>query len=892
MTRSPIDSPRLARLLLGWLVPRGEREFVVGDLEEAFQAQLEAGTTAEAARRRYWRDALSTVRSLAEERLEREALARRAKRQGDGVMKTMIRDARYGLRLLARRPGFAVVAILTLALGIGANTAIFTVAHAVLLRPLPYKDPDRLVTVYENNLSRGWASFTVSPANFLDWRAQNTSFSSLSAWVTRTYNYTGSAGPERLRVLAASAGLFESLGAKPAMGRLFDAAEFEPGKHFVVVLNHGFWQRALGGRENVLQQPIVLNGQTYTIVGVMQPGWRFSGRDIAVFMPYAFTADDHQARGGHYLNVLGRMKPGVSVEVAQTEMDGIAARLADAYPATNKGWGVVTTSLHEAAVGYVRPMLVVLLGVVGAVLLVACANLANMHLARANMRAREIAVRTAIGAGRGRVIRQLLTESLVLGVIGGALGLGLAYWGTTAFVATYPSLLPRSGDIGLSPIVLAFSAVLSIATAVVFGLAPALAASRADLSSALKAAGRGTSGPGRRWLRHALVVSEMAVAIMLLVGAGLLIKSFTRLAHVDPGFETADRLSVTTLLPTPKYEDAGRTIDFYDRAMARFRALPGVESVALTSTVPISGSDEIYSIEFEGRPPLPPGQGVSAIYYLVSPEYFSTMRIPLLKGRPFTDQDRPGASPVAIVNDAFVRRHFPGEDPIGQRIRIGRNTDIIREIVGVVGTVKHYGLTDSEQAQMYEPFRQHPKTAMSFVLKTGIDATSVGPAVRREIQAVDPDQPVASVGTLDRMVVDSAALPRVQMMLLGGFAGIALLLASVGLYGVMAYTVSQRTQEIGVRMALGAHQPAVLYMVLREAAALIVLGLVMGIAGAIVLGRALESTLQPMLFQVTPSDVTTLIAVPVILAFVGLLASLIPARRATQVDPIQVLRNG
>jgi putative ABC transport system permease protein len=499
-------------------------------------------------------------------------------------------------------------------------------------------------------------------------------------------------------------------------------------------------------------------------------------------------------------------------------------------------------------------------------------------------------VRTAIGAGRGRIVQQLLTESVVLAVVGGVLGLALAWWATSAFIAAYPNLVPRSADVRVSPTVLAFSAGLSIVTALLFGLAPAISASRTDLVDSLKAAGR-SGGGGRKWMRGALVVSEMALAVVLLVGAGLLIKSFSRLSHVNPGFETADRISARTILPNPKYADSGPKLDFYDRALERLRALPGVEAAALTSMLPISGSDEIYSIAFEGRPPLPPGQGVSAIYYVVSPDYFKTMSIPVLKGRAFTDADRDGTTRVGIVNQAFVDLHYPKEDPIGQRIRMGRNSNIVREIVGVVGNVRHYGLADTEQAQMYEPFRQFPSQAMTFVLKTAVEATTLAPAIRREIQGVDADQPVIAVTSLDQMVETSSALTRVQTLLLGVLAGIALLLASIGLYGVMAYSVSQRTQEIGVRMALGAHRPSVLLMILRQSFVLIALGLAIGIAGAIALGRALSSTLEPMLFQVTPSDVTTFVVVPVILAIVGILASLIPARRATLVDPIQALRN-
>jgi putative ABC transport system permease protein len=889
-------APRLARALMMLLLPRAEREFVIGDLEETLDARVAAGMSLRAARRWYWRAALTSVVSFNQpERFESPltpgALPRPPYRRGDGMIGNLMRDVRYGLRVLLTKPGFTLVAVITLALGIGANTAIFTVTHALLLKPLPYDRPEQLVILSENNLSRGWTSFSLSPANFLDWRQQSASFERLAAYGGRAFNYSGGGTPERLRGLAGTEGFLEILGGTPALGRGFRPEEFDAGRDTVVILNHGFWQRAYGGRQDVLEQAIILNGQPYTIVGVMHPNWRFGGRDVAVFTPRAFSADEKMARGGHYLSAIGRLKTGVTIDQARTELSGIATRLEAQYPATNTGWGAVATSLLEAAVGNVRPMLLILLGAVGLVLLVACANIANMHLARATVRAREMAIRTAIGAGRGRIVRQLLTESLLLGLIGGALGLALAYWGTSALIAAYPTLLPRSGDISVDVTVLTFTAGLSVLTAVLFGLAPAFAAARPDLNETLKEGGRSGSGPLRRWLRGALVVSEVALALVLLAGAGILLRSFSHLARVEPGFETDQRLSVTTILPRPKYNAEERQVAFYDQAVERLRAVPGVKAVALTSVVPISGSDEIYSIDFEGRPPLPAGQGVSAIYYLVSPGYFETMGIPLLKGRTFTDQDRSGAARVAIVSDLFVRRHYPNQDPIGQRIRIGRNSNIVREIVGVVGSVKHYGLNESAMAQMYEPFRQMPNTTMSFVLETSVDPGSLTAAVRQAIQHVDPEQPVANATALSTMLANSLAMPRVQALLLGVFAAIALLLAAVGLYGVMAYAVSQRTQEIGIRMALGAGRSSVLRMVLRQAFILTSTGLVIGLAGAIALGRVLATVLEPLLYQVKPADVTTLVVVPAVLATAALVATLIPARRATNVDPIQALRN-
>jgi putative ABC transport system permease protein len=887
--QEPPQPPRLAHALVFRLLPVREREFLLGDLEEAFQARAAGPGGVSAARRWYWRASLASLVALRRrDRAEWRPHVPRIK--GDSVMKNILRDVRQGARLLWRAPGFTILAVLTLALGIGANSAIFSVTYAILLKPLPYSQPEELALITENNLSRGWASFSVSPANFLDWRAQTSSFATLAAYGSRTFNYSGSGTPERLRSLAGTHGFLEMLDGTALHGRLFRPDEFEPGKDHVVVLSHGFWQRAFGGRTDVINQSMTLNGEPYIIVGVMHDRWKFSARDLSLFVPRSMAAGEQTARGAHYLGVAGRLKPGVAVETARTELTTLAARLESQYPDTNKGWSVNVTSLHDAVVGGFRPMLAVLLGAVGLVLLVACANLANMHLARATGRAREIAIRAAIGAGRLRIVQQLLTESLVLACAGGALGLLLAYWATSSFVAAYPTLLPRSGDIGVDPVVLMFTAGLCLATALAFGLAPAVGAARAEFNDMLKDGARAGAGRVRTIMRSGLVVTEVALALVLLAGAGILIRSFSQLAQVNPGFETDHRLSAFTILPQPKYEDPARIVDFFERVTADVAGAPGVQGVALASMVPIGGSDEIYSIEFEGRPPFPPGQGVSALYYSVSPDYFTLMGIPLLKGRAFTRSDRAGAPRVAMVSDTFVKLHFPNDDPIGKRIRIGRNGSIVREIVGVVGDVKHYALTDKPTAQVYEPFLQAPAAAMAMLVNTGNDPETFASTVRASVARIDPDQPVARIITLDQLLSDAGALPRVQAVLMASLGGIALLLAAVGLYGVMAYSVSQRTQEIGIRMTLGADRGTVMGMVLRQAALLTGLGLAIGLAGAVVLGRVLTTVLEPMLFDVKPTDGATLTAVAVVLAVVALVAAVIPARRATRIDPIQALR--
>ena len=881
------QSPRLARLLLARLVPAAEREFVIGDLEETFAAQIASGIDPARARQWYWRAALDIIRSF---RRDRPATVAIPMPKGDSMARTIWRDLKYSVRLLRMKPGFSAVAVLTLALGIGANTAIFTVTNAILLKPLPYSNPDELVVITENNLSRGWTSFSTAPANFQDWQTQSTAFSGIAAYGSRSFNYTGAGAPERLRALTGTQGFLEMLGGTPIRGRGFGPDDFQPGKGNVVILNHGFWQREFGGRDDVVNTTITLGGQPYTIVGVMNDRWRFSARDLSLFTPRVLTPDDLRQRGSHYLSVLGRIKPGVTVETARADLSTIASRLETAYPDTNKGWGVTVTPLREASIGNIGLMLGLLLGAVGLVLLIACANLANMHLARATGRAREMAIRAALGAGRWRIVLQLMTESLVLAIAGGVLGLLVAYWATSAFVSAYPTLLPRAADIHVDPAVLAFTGGLSVMTAILFGLAPALTASRTRFNETLKEGARG--GPVRRVMRHSLVVAEVALALVLLAGAGLLLKSFVKLGHVNPGFQTDHRFTALTLLPRPKYAEDARVLDFYERSAEGIRSIPTVEAVTMVSVVPISGTDEIYSIDsFEGRPPLPPGQGVSANYYLVGQRYFETMGIPLLQGRAFTTADRVGAPRVIIVNDVFVRKHYPNENPIGQRIRIGRNASIVREIVGVVGTVKQYGLTDEDAPQMYEPFAQMPSPNMTFVVKTTGDPGTIAAAVRQRIQQVDSDQPVAVTATLDQLVSDSTALPRVEATLMGSLGAIALALAAVGLYGVLAYSVSQRTHEIGIRMTLGAYRGQVLIMVLRQALVLTALGLAIGLAGAIALGHSLTSVLQPMLFQVEPIDAVTLTIVSITLVLVTVAAAMLPARRATKIDPIQALRS-
>jgi len=885
MTLVP-EPPRLARALLRLFLPPADLEYLLGDLEELHRKRIsESGRIR--AHLWYWREALSAFSALAPARRERlERIAEH--RKGDGVMITFWQDLRYGARMLARAPGFALLAIGALALGIGANTAVFSTVNAVLLRPLPFPDSHRVVLLHETNLGKGWSSFTVAPPNFLDWRSQARSFETMAAYVGRTFNFTGRELPEALRGFLVTEGFLETLGAAPFLGRAFAGEDFQPGRDQVALATHAFWQDSFGADPGAIGKSLMLNGKSYTLIGVLPQEFRFGGRGTAMFVPWAFGANERTARGGHYCSVVAKLRAGVFADQAQQEMSGIAAGLEQSYPDSNKGWGILVRRMQDVVVpGATRRMLLILLGAVGFVLVIACANVANMLLARALQRGREIAVRAALGASRGRIVRQLLTESFLLAAIGAIAGVVLAHWGTRSLLAANPGVLPRASDVRVDLTVLAFSSVVAVVTGLVFGLAPSLWATRSDLHETLKEGGRsGTSGVLRQRLRGLLVVAELALALMLLVGAGLLLRSFARLQNVHPGFDSRSTLTLAAVLPRAKYSEPSRVVGFFEAARERLASLPGVESAALTSIVPLSGGDELYSIEFEGRARVPGADNPSALYFVVSPGYFRTMRIPLRAGRDFDPRDRDGALRVAVISESFAQRHFRGENPIGQRIRIGRNSRIIREIVGVVGDVKLYGLEDRSTPQVYEPFAQFPEGGMNFVLRTSVDPLSLGAAARKQVQAIDPDQPVTALQSLDGILADSVALPRFRTLLLGVFAAVALLLAAVGLYGVMSYSVVQRRQEIGIRMALGAGRSTVLGLVLRQAMALAACGVALGVAGAFPLSKVTET----LLFEVEPRDLPTFAAVPAALLLVALAAAIIPAWRATRVDPIEALR--
>jgi len=801
------------------------------------------------------------------------------------MMAGLFQDLRYGARTLMKNPAFTLAAVLTLALGIGANTAIFSVVNAVLLRPLPYEDPERLVMIYETNLAKGWPQFSVSPPNFADWSEQSRVFDGMTGFRGAAFNLTGVAEPERISGMFVSKRFFGMVGVRPLLGRTFTPDEDEPGKENRAVLAYGLWQRRFGGDLGIVGKPLTLNGDAYTVVGVMPAGFALP-RDTEIWAPLSFRPGEMKQRGSHYMSVLARLKPGVTLETAQTEMSAIAGRLEKEYPDSNSGWGARVVPLLEQAVAGIRPALLTLLGAVGFVLLIACANVANLLLARAEARRREMAVRAALGAGRPRLIRQLLTECVLLALVGGGLGLLLAVWGIDALRALEPADLPRLKEIRVDLAVLGFTAAASLVTGLIFGLAPAIQISRTDLNVTLREGERGSGGSSRGRVRGALVVAEIALALVLLIGAGLHLRSLHELQGVDPGFDTANLLTMRVSLPGSKYSAGAQGVSFYRQALERLDGLPGVRSAAAVSSLPLSDYDLIFTFHVEGRPPLPPSEQVSADWHAVSRDYFRTMGIPLVRGRFFTERDDASAPRVAIINETMARRTWPGEDPIGRRISIGIGPEALREVVGVVKDVKQSGLDADIAMQVYEPYPQQAWQSMFFVLRAESVPEDLSASARRAILDVDKDQPVFGIRTMDQILSGATAQRRFNMLLLCLFAAVALALAAVGVYGVIAYSVAQRTHEIGIRMALGAQRRDVLGMVARQGLPLAVMGIASGLAGAAAVTRLMTS----LLFGVSATDPATVTATALLMAAVAALACYIPARRATKVDPMTALR--
>ena len=812
-------------------------------------------------------------------------------------METLLQDLRYGARMLLKQPGFTVVAVIALALGIGANTAIFSVVNAILLRPLNYKDSDRLVQI-NHNYPKLDLKASVSASGYTHYRDNCDAFEAIGAASFWPVNLTDTGDPERLQGLAITHTFLPMLGIEPARGRVFTANEDQPGHNRVVVLSDGLWRRRFAGDPNLVGNTIRLNGEQYTVIGIMPPSFQF-GREFAqqidLFSPVALTPEqlDTNRWRSEFLSVLAKLKPNVTLDQAQAEMDTIAANVRQVYFGGGdandpSSWGLLLRSLREIVVGEIRPALLVLLAAVGFVLLIACANVANLLLARAALRHKEIAIRSALGAGRGRVIRQLLTESLLLATIGGALGLALAHWGIRALLSLNEDRIPRAGEIGIDARVLFFTGGVALLTGVLFGLFPALQTSKCDLHAVLKEGGR--SGSARRSVRGLFVVAEVALALVLLIGAGLLMKSFQKLQEVDPGFKPEHLLAMQISLPATKYRDPQQIDAFFQQALDKIKALPGVQSAGVSTSVPMSGFNSAGSFGIEGRNIAPGEMAPWGNRWFAGASYFQTMGVALIKGRYFDDRDVRDAPQVAIIDETMERKFWPDQDPIGKRIGFQRDPQgnpIWREVVGVVGHVKHKGLEGESPVQYYIPHRQLPVNTVFLVVRTAVEpASSMAGAVRGSIQEVDRELPVFRVTTMEQMVADSMTPRRFAMTLLGVFAFVALILASVGLYGVMSYSVTHRTNEIGIRMALGARVTDVLAMVVGQGMKLSLAGVGIGLAGAFALTRVMRT----LLFGVSATDPLTYAVVALVLSAVSLLACFVPARRATKVDPMEALR--
>jgi putative ABC transport system permease protein len=813
-------------------------------------------------------------------------------------MNGLLQDLRFALRQVRKSPGFSAIAVITLALGIGVNTVIFSVVNAALLRPLAFQDPDRLVRVWHVPPAKsfpGMTTFAVSAANFLDWENQNKTFERMAILTYHGFTITGGDKPEQVEASAVSGGFFSTLGVAPMLGHVFSPEDDQPGRSHVVVLSHRLWQEHFGANPDIVGHNISLDGQSYLVAGVMPASFRFP--DFAqMWTPMAWTDQERAVRGEHHYMVVARLKPGIDLKQAQAEMNTISGRLEQLYPEDDKGWGAVVVPLHDDLVSDVRPALLVLLGAVAFVLLIACVNVANLSLAKTFSRQKEIAIRTALGATSARVLRQILTETVLLALTGGVIGLACAQFGIRLIVAFLADKLPRSIEVGLDARVLAFTAVISVVTGIIAGVLPAVRLTRSDVNQALKQGlGRTDADSSGHRMRSSLVVSEVALSLMLLIGAGLMIRSFQKLLGVSPGFDSRNVLTMKAMVSRAKFPLPEQQISFFKRVLQGVRALPGVESAGVIDDIPLNNEGSHQPIAIEGRPVVPMSEQPEVDVRLVSTGYMGALHIPILRGRDFSDTDIGGRPAVILISDSMARQFWPGEDALGKRLTLTFFPGVVREVVGIVGDVKIDSLDQTRpSATLYFPLDQVSTPAnggwssfpMTLVVRSSSNSADMVSVVSNAVHLVDREIPLRDILTMDDMVKNSVSQQRFNMLLLGAFAGLALLLAAVGIYSVLSYSVKRRVQEIGIRLALGARLGDVLRMVVFEGMKPTLLGVAIGTAGALALGRALSS----LIYGIKPSDPVTFLAVAFLLATIALFASIVPAYRATKVDPIVALR--
>jgi putative ABC transport system permease protein len=876
--------PRLASWLLARRLSAEWRDFVLGDLEEEFRVRSSAAHSG--ARRWYWRQAIRCLTRPPRARSQ-SSFVYSSDPQGDTIVRTLAADLRYAVRVLHRAPSFAVAVIAVLALGIGANTAIFSIVNAVLLRPLSFDDPDRLVRLFHEPPQAtfpGIHRFSVSPANFYDWKREARLFDSMAIYRFRQFILTGGGNAEAVVAGAVGADFFRVARARPALGRVFLPEEDDPARGHVVILSDGFWKSHLGGARDVIGRTLTLDSETYTIVGVMPArfsvaSWAITARDM--WVPLAYTATERAVRENHNAQVIARLNPGVSTAAAQTEMDMISKRLEQQYPEANAGWGATVVPLQELIVGDVRMTLVTLLAAVGLVLLIACANVGNLLFARALARRKELAIRSALGAGRARVFQQLLIEALVLAIVGGVAGLVLARTALTAAAALLANQIPRAEEVTIDTRVLLFVVAVSFITGVLAGALPALRAGRADLNDALKEGGRNDSAVGIR-TRRVLIVCEVALSLVLLMGAAVMLRSLLALRHVDTGFDPRNVLTLRVSLPATKYKTPAQISAFFDTALHRFRALPGVQAVGGVDDLPITGGS-VQPIVLEGHAELLPRDQPTVAVRKATPGYLRAMNIPLLRGRDIADGD----VDVMLVSRAAATLLWGDADPIGRRVTLPlESRTSMKQVIGIVGDVKQGELSEAAMPTVYEFTREHNFSTFAFALRTSVPPLSLAQPAAGVVRAIDPNQPVEDIRSMDQVLDETLTSQRFSALLLGLFAAAALALASVGIYSVLSYIVRGRSREIGIRTALGAQTADVVRLVIREGMTPTSIGIVIGVVAALASARVLRR----LVFGVSASDPLTLAGVAGTLAIVAVVASLVPAYRASRVDPLTVLR--